>query len=248
MEVGPARFVFARREMLRHEWRVHADEMRTSQSSAYRKIQFCAPAEALIKAVKAPECFSPAHERAASEHAPTMTPIILHKTEHIIGDDGTIGLRGLTAYTETSKFDSLSARRHDIAIRVAQYRCARVHRLVVANAPILLAHAIRHAFVVVVKEGNERPARLRQKGVQRGWKAPIGPVAHHAYLWVCSREPLQDAITSIRRSIIDDDDLPHWPSLHQRALHRAANGLASVVASDTKCDKRLVHRDGILWK
>jgi hypothetical protein len=248
LEVGLACLVHASREMLLHEWRVDADEMSTSQSGANRQIQFCATAEALIEAAEVPECLSPTHESAASEHAPTMTPVIVDKTEYIVSDEGAIGLRGLPTNAETPEPDCLRSRRHDIPIRVAQYSCARVRRLVVHNPSILPAHALRHALVVVVEEDNERPACLRQEGVQCAWKATIDPVANHPNFRVCSREPLKDAITSIRRSIIDHDDLPYRPGLHQRALHRVANRVSSVVTGDTKRNERVVQRGRILWK
>ena len=49
-ELSIASLVGARREVLRHEWRIDADEMRAFQRSADRKVSFGAAAELWIEA------------------------------------------------------------------------------------------------------------------------------------------------------------------------------------------------------
>jgi hypothetical protein len=73
-------------------------------------------------------------------------------------------------------------RLHDISVRVAEYCCTGMLRLVIQESPILLLKPVRHALVIVVEERDERTFRVREQGVPRCGNPSVRPVTNDAKL------------------------------------------------------------------
>src|SRR5829696_3225425 len=167
-----------------------------------------------------------------------MLAVIVENAKHVIRGDRARRLRGYAADPETLKRRLPFARRNDNPVGIAEDRLPRLPLLILDDSPVLLLEPIRRTLVIVVEKRNKRSPSLRQHRVSHLRDPAVFALSNETNLVMRPPDFLDDRGGTVRRAVVDDDDLARRPRLRQRAFHGTPDGVLRLVACDPDRDER----------